>query len=99
MSQCATRTEGGEGAETVGIKVSGRRTEFQATIQVVQSLIGKKELRDFAVGMPLDLEMNMGRAHVAPSRRIPSRLDRREAVPPIVVGSQQHMPLKVGIKR
>jgi hypothetical protein len=67
------------------------------TILVVQSLIGKEELCDLAVDLPFDLEMDMWRSHVASSRRIRSRLDRRESVATLVVGPQQCVPLEVRI--
>ena len=68
------------------------------TVLVIQRLIGKEELCHLTVELPFDLEMDMGRSHVASRRGVGSRLDRRESVSTLVVGPQQCVALEARIQ-
>lgn len=98
MSQRATRSELVEEAETRAINVpgGGRSSDDDPCRSMAH---WEEELCDLAVDVPLDLEVDMRRSHVASSRRIRPRLDGRESVPTVVVRPQQRVPLKVRIKR
>lgn len=67
-------------------------------ILIVEWLIGKEELRDFAISMSLNFDMDMGRSHVAAGSRVRSRFDRRQRVATILVSSQEGVSLKIGVE-
>ena len=67
------------------------------TILIVQRLVREEKLCHFSVDGTVDLEMNMGRAHITTGGRIWAGLDGCERVAAVAVGTQHGIALKIGI--